>query len=183
MENTKEVKNVGKLRKLIRNFYPTYIYDRVEDIPYSLIEENNIELLIFDMDNTLIDNKYLYTKDLKKWAKEMKQNGVKLYILTNSLFRKVVQKTAKDLGMKYFYNANKPFLKGYIKIKEETKVEKEHIMMVGDQLFTDVWGGNRFGIKTVLVKPIKKQETFISRIKRPFEKIILKHYQKKKGGM
>ena len=183
MENTKEVKKVGKLRKIIRNLYPTYTYDRVEDIPYSLIKENNIDLLIFDMDNTLIDHKYFYTKTLKKWVKEMKQNGVKLYILTNSPFAKVVQKTAKDLGMKYLYNANKPFLRGFIKIQEETKIEKEHIMMIGDQLFTDIWGGNRFGIKTILVKPIKKQETLISKVKRPFERIILKHYKKKKGGM
>lgn len=180
MKNTKEVKKTGKLKRIIRNLYPTYTYDRVEDIPYELIKENNIELLILDMDNTLIDNERIYTENLKKWANKMKKNGVKLYILSNSPFGKVVQKIANDLGMKYLYNASKPFLKGYIKIQEETKIKKENIIMIGDQLFTDVWGGNRFGIKTILVKPIKKQETFISRIKRPFEKIILKHYNKKK---
>ncbi len=175
--------NVGILRRTIRNLYPTYIYNKVEDIPYSLIEENNIRLIILDMDNTLIDNKHIYTKSLKKWSKEMKKKGITLYILSNSPFGKVVQKVAKDLGMKYLYNANKPFLKGYIKIQELTNMKKENIIMVGDQLFTDVWGGNRFGIKTILVKPIKKQETFLSSVKRPLERVILKHYQKKRGAI
>ena len=85
--------------------------------------------------------------------------------------------------MQYIYNAKKPFLKGFKKIQQETNIPKENIMMIGDQLFTDVWGGNRFGIKTLLVKRINKTETAISRVKRPFEKIILKHYLNKKGGM
>lgn len=182
MSDTKDTKKVGKLKRTIRNLYPTYIYDKVEDIPYELIDEQNIKLLIFDMDNTLIDNKHTYSKNLKKWATEMKEKGIMLYILSNSPFGKVVQKIAKDLGMKYIYNAKKPFLKGFYKIQKETNVSKENIMMIGDQLFTDVWGGNRFGIKTLLVKRINKKETFISRVKRPIEKVILKHYLKKQGG-
>lgn len=178
-----ETKKVGKLRQIVRNLYPTYIYDKVENIPYSLIEELGIKMIILDMDNTLIDNKHTYSKDLKKWAKDMKSNGVKLYILSNSPFGKVVQKIAKELGMKYLYNANKPSTKGFKKIEADTKVNKENILMVGDQLFTDVWGGNRYGIKTILVKPIKTSETIITKVKRPFEKIVLKHYLSKKGGI
>lgn len=183
MTQTKDTKKIGKLRKIIRDLYPTYIYDKVENIPYDLIKDQNIKLLIFDMDNTLIDNKHTYSKELKKWADDMKDKGVKLYINSNSPFGKLVEKIANELGMQYNYNANKPFLKGFKKIQYEMKIPKENIMMIGDQLFTDIWGGNRFGIKTILVRPIKKSETFISRIKRPFEKIVLKHYIKKKGGM
>jgi hypothetical protein len=51
--------------------------------------------------------------------------------------------------------------------------------MIGDQLFTDVWGGNRFNINTILVRRINKKEIWISRIKRPIERIILNHYYKK----
>ena len=120
MSDTKDTKKVGKLKRTIRNLYPTYIYDKVEEIPYELIKENDIKLLIFDMDNTLIDNKHTYSKNLKKWATEMKEKGIMLYILSNSPFGKVVQKIAKDLGMKYIYNAKKPFLKGFYKIQKET---------------------------------------------------------------
>ena len=136
-----------------------------------------------DSENTLIDNKHVYSQSLKKWAADMKEKGLLLYILSNSPFGKVVQKIAKDLGMKYIYNAKKPFLKGFYKIQKETNIPKENILMIGDQLFTDVWGGNRFGIKTLFVNRINKTETFISRIKRPLEKIVLKKYYKNKGGM
>ena len=46
--------------------------------------------------------------------------------------------------------------------------------MIGDQIFTDVWGGNRIGVKTVLVTPINKKESVFTKVKRPFEKIILR---------
>ena len=55
--------------------------------------------------------------------------------------------------------------------------------MIGDQLFTDIWGGNRFNIKTILVKRINKKEIFVSRLKRPIEKIILNHYYKKEENL
>ena len=186
MNQDKKVENaqdVGILKRIVRNFYPTYIYDKVENIPYDLIKENNIKLLLFDMDNTLIDNNHTYSKELKEWAKGIKKEGIELYILSNSPFGKVVKKIAKELGMQYKYKALKPSLKGYNKILEEKKIPKENIMMIGDQLFTDIWGGNRFGIKTILVRPINKKEAFISKIKRPFEKIILKHYLRKKGEL
>lgn len=183
MKKENKEKEVGKLRKTIRNFYPTYIYDKVEHIPYELIEELGIKMIILDMDNTLIDNKHTYSNELKEWAKNMKANGVELYILSNSPFGKVVQKIAKELGMKYIHKANKPSTKGFKKIESKMNIEKKNILMVGDQLFTDVWGGNRYGIKTILVKPIKTSETILTKVKRPFEKIVLKHYLKKKGGI
>ena len=58
-------------------------------------------------------------------------------------------------------------------------ISKKEILMIGDQLFTDIWGGNRFNINTLLVKRINKKEIWISRIKRPIERIILNHYYKK----
>lgn len=174
-------KKVSKISKFFRNFYPTYTFDKVENIPYDLLKELGIKLILLDMDNTLIDNRGNYSKDLKKWIKYIKSKGIKTYILSNSISETRVKKIAKELGMKYYYKASKPRLKGYHHIINETKIDKENILMIGDQMFTDICGGNRFGIKTVLVKPINKKEIIISRIKRPIEKMILKHYDKKKG--
>ena len=61
-------------------------------------------------------------------------------------------------------------------IKEN--VQKQHAIMIGDQIFTDVWGGNRFGIKTILVTPIEKRESILTKIKRPLEKVLLNNYYK-----
>lgn len=160
-------------------FYPTYVYPDVESIPYSFILGKNIKLIIFDMDNTLVDNNYKYSEQLKKWTEYIASQGVKLHILSNSTMGKKVKKISKDLGMKYHYNASKPLKKGFKKVIEETNVNKDEVLMIGDQLFTDVWGGNRFGIKTVLVCPIAEKEIFVTRVKRPLERWILKKYYKR----
>lgn len=175
------MKNEGKMSMFLKKFYPTYTFDKVESIPYKLLEELNIKLVLLDMDNTLIDNKGNYSKELKKWVKYIKSKGVKAYIFSNSISESMVKKTAKGLGMMYYYKAKKPRQKGYNYIIDKTKVKKENILMIGDQLFTDIYGGNRFGIKTVLVKPINKKEIIVSKVKRPIEKFVLMHYYKKKG--
>lgn len=177
-----KVKKDNRIKEIFRKFYPTYKYKSVESIPYSLVEENNIKLIMLDMDNTIIDYKESkYSKEMKEWAKRMKRNGVALYILSNSPFGKLVKRIAAELGMKYYYNAGKPSLRGFKKIMEIEKVEKENMLMVGDQIFTDVFGGNRFGIKTVLVSPINSKERLHTKVKRPFEKIVIKRYMRKKG--
>ena len=173
-------KKIGFFRKLFKNFYPTYRYDKVENIPYSLIEKDNIKLIMIDMDNTIIDfNKREYSKEIKEWAERMNRNGIKLYILSNSIFGKQVRRIASELGMKYYYNAGKPFLKGFLTIQKNENIQKENILMIGDQVFTDIWGGNRFGVKTILVRPINASERMHTKFKRPIEKVILRRMNKK----
>ena len=162
----------------LSRFYPMYIYDKVEDIPYELIDKENIKFIIFDMDNTLIDTNKKYNKKLKDWIIGIKERGIRVYILSNSPFEKKVKKIASELGMEYKYKASKPFLKGFKEVLKETTEDKNSIMMIGDQIFTDIWGANRIGIKNILVKPINKKESFVSKIKRPLERMILKRYEK-----
>ena len=163
---------------IFKNLYPDYIYKNVEDIPHRLIKENDIKLILFDMDNTLVNHKYVYTNELKEWIRYIKNEGVMLYIFSNSRVSSAVKKIASELGMNYKYKVAKPRLSGYKKIIEETNIKKENIMMIGDQIFTDIWGGNRFGIKTILVSPINKQEGIITKVKRPIEKLFLNKIKK-----
>ncbi|MNI84555.1 hypothetical protein D3C73_1414710 [compost metagenome] len=89
---------------------------------------------------------------------------------------------AERLGMECVVNASKPGLKGFKKALTLLNVNKDNIAIIGDQIFTDVWGGNRFGIKTILVMPIAKKEWFIARMKRPLERYILRKYEEMKRG-
>lgn len=172
MERKQKVKN-----KFLRRFYPTYIYEKVEDIPYELIEKEKIELIMLDMDNTLIDNNKKYNKQLKEWIKNMGKRNIKLCILSNSPFGDKVKQIASELNMPYEFNATKPLLKGFKKVIAKNNIVKDRILMIGDQIFTDVWGGNRVGVKTILVTPINKSESILSKVKRPLEKLVLKKYQ------
>ena len=171
----------NKNKTFFDRFYPTYVYGAVEDIPYNMLISEDIKLILLDMDNTLVDNNYKYTDSLKEWTDHVSEMGITLHILSNSALGKKVKRVAKDLNMKYHYNASKPFKKGFKKVVEELGIDKENILMVGDQLFTDVWGGNRFGIKTALVSPRAKKEIFITKAKRPLERMILKKYYKRNG--
>ena len=174
-------KSSKKVNCFFQRFYPTYNYKSVENIPYYLIEENNIKLILIDMDNTIIDKKGNYSKDIKEWIDRMKRSGIKIYIFSNSILSKLVRKVSKELKVNYYYSAKKPFLKGFKEITKREKVKPENMLMIGDQLFTDIWGGNRFGIKTILVKPISQKEGLYTKCKRPFEKLVLKKYNKKEG--
>lgn len=169
-----------KKKSVLRNFYPKYTFEKVEDIPYELISRDGIRLILMDMDNTLIDSNCEFSKELKKWVRNIKNKGVQLYIVSNSFSEKKVKKISKELGVKYFYKASKPSTKAFKKVCDNfPDISKKEILMIGDQLFTDIWGGNRFNINTVLVKRINKKENLVSKIKRPIERLILNHYYKK----
>ena len=145
MEHKKKNKS-----KFFRRFYPTYIYEKVEDIPYDLIKKENIKLIILDMDNTLIDSNKKYKNTLKNWIKKMSDNNIKLCILSNSPFGDKVKQIAKELNMPYEFNATKPLLKGFKKVIQKHNIKRESILMIGDQIFTDIWGGNRMKFTTIL---------------------------------
>lgn len=164
---------------MFEKFYPTFVFDKVENIPFELFKKERISAVIFDMDNTLVDHKYRYNKKVKEWLKELKRKDIKVCILSNSPKTNKVKSIGRELSMKYLYNAFKPWSFGFKRAIELLDEKKENIVIIGDQLFTDIYGGNRFGIKTILVNPIEKKEFWGTRIKRPIERLIIKKYNEK----
>ena len=114
---------IEKKTGFFKRFYPSYIYEKVEDIPYELIQKENIKLIILDMDNTLIDNNRKFNKELKSWIKNMKDNKIQLCILSNSPFGDKVREIATKLNMSYEFNATKPLLRGFKKVIERNDVK------------------------------------------------------------
>ena len=89
-----------------------------------------------------------------------------------------MQPFADKVGSKYVFDAHKPSTKNYKKAMELMKTEKDNTLFVGDQLFTDVWGAKRTGIKSILVKPIHPKEEIQIVLKRYLEKIVLFFYKR-----
>ena len=83
---------------------------------------------------------------------------------------------AQAVGSLYIYKGGKPGRKGYIKAMELAKTDQSSTIFVGDQLFTDIWGANRTGIKSILVKPINPKEEIQIVLKRIPEKAVLWFY-------
>ena len=160
--------------------YPNILLERVDKITIDFLKKNNLKALILDVDNTLIDYYQNLSEEIIDWSKQMRKNGIKLYILSNTNKKQKVEKVSKKMGdLPYKMFAKKPSKKGFLKIQEELNLKPEEIAVVGDQIFTDVIGGNRSKMYTILVEPIDKKDIIITAIKRPIEEIIKNKYKKK----
>lgn len=91
-----------------------------------------------------------------------------------------VKPFADAVRTQYVYKADKPSPKGYQEGMRRMNTTPETTLFVGDQLFTDVWGANRAGIYSILVKQIAKHEEIQIVLKRKLEKIVLREYRSRK---
>ena len=161
------------------NIYPDAYFRKVEDINIEFLNKNKIKALLLDVDNTLVDHTKKMTESVKKWAKELKGQGVKLYILSNTNDKEKIVRISKELGIQYHNFAMKPLKRGFKKGQKDLNERSENIAIVGDQIFTDVIGGKRSKMYTILVEPISTRELYITAIKRGVENKIIKQYRKK----
>ena len=152
--------------------YPNEYFDKIEKITIEFLQKNKIKALILDMDNTLINLKEEMPKNIEIWAKELKGQGVKLIIVSNSNKKSKLDKTANKLGIKYVYFARKPLKVGLKKAMKILEEKPENIAVVGDQIFTDIIGGNRCKMKTVLVDSLENKDFWYTAWKRPIENRI-----------
>ena len=150
--------------------YPREYVDNVRKISIDLLKKNNIKGLILDVDNTLVNYNKKMPKRIEKWAKELKGQGTKLYIVSNSNDKEKVKKVSKKLGnIPYTYFAMKPLKKGLKIAQNQLKEKPENIAVVGDQIFTDVIGGNLCKMYTILVDAIEEKDFWYTAWKRPIE--------------
>ena len=151
------------------NIYPKAYLNKVQDITIQFLIENKIKALILDVDNTLIDYYKNLSDDVIEWAHGLQGQGIRMYILSNTNKKEKVEKVAKSLEIPYKLFARKPSKCGFMKIQKEIKIEPENIGVVGDQIFTDVIGGNRCKMFTILVDPVTPKDYWYTAWKRPIE--------------
>lgn len=164
----------------MKKLYPKLYLKKVQDITIEMLIKNKIKLLILDVDNTLIDYYKNITEEVINWTKEMKGQGIKLYILSNTNDKKKAEEVAKKIDVKYKHFGMKPLKKGFKYIEKQTNIKPENIAVVGDQIFTDILGGNRCKMYTILVDPIdNKKDYWYTAWKRPIENKIKKKYKTK----
>lgn len=163
------------------DIYPDLYLDSIKNINATLLKKNNIEGLILDVDNTLIDYDRNLVSGAEKWCDELKNEGIKCVILSNSNKRDKVSNVAKSLDIDYIMFAKKPLKSGFKKALNNLKLEPKKVAVVGDQLFTDVWGAKRMKMFSILVKQVGPKDLIITKIKRPIENMMIKQYLKKKG--
>ena len=163
--------------------YPNEYLNSVKDINLDLLKKNNIKGLILDVDNTLINLDKKMPAGVSDWTKKLKNNGIKICILSNSNKIEKVEAVAKILDVPYIFFGKKPLKSGFLRAKEILKLDNKNIAVVGDQIFTDIIGANRCNMFSILVKPIEEKDYLIVKIKRPIENFIIKRYNKNKKSV
>ena len=152
-----------------KELYPNLYLTKVEEIKINFLIKYKIKAIILDVDNTLINYYKQLSEDVIKWCKDLQGQGIKMYILSNTNKREKVEKVAKELELPYEMFAKKPSKAGFIKIQKILNINSESIAVVGDQIFTDVIGGNRCKMFTILVDPVDKKDYWYTAWKRPIE--------------
>jgi len=163
---------------MIEIFYPSLTLDKVQDISEEILEKNGIKGLILDIDNTLVPSHMKEAdENTVKWIEKMKSAGFRVCVVSNASKKRVI-KFNERLKLCAVHRASKPGTKAFKKAARLMDVKVENTAVVGDQIFTDIYGGNRAKMFTILVKPIHARENFFVMLKRLPEKVILSVYHK-----
>ncbi|MCD7837155.1 MAG: YqeG family HAD IIIA-type phosphatase [Lachnospiraceae bacterium] len=158
-------------------FYPDYEEKSAYEIDYEILYEKGFRGIIFDIDNTLVPHGAPADDRAVELFKRLHGIGFKTVLLSNNKEPRV--KSFNDrVGSQYIFKAGKPAQSGYLKAMEKLGTGPDSTIFVGDQLFTDVWGAKKAGIRTYLTKPIDSKEEIQIVLKRYLEKIVLFFYHK-----
>ena len=159
-------------------FVPDYIFNTFDEVSVDFLQKNNIKAVISDIDNTLEPyENAVPSQRVLKWLSSLTQQGIACAFVSNNNKARVELFNA-ELGLVAFYKAGKPFSKNVKKAMDMLGVRAENTILLGDQVFTDVWAARNAGIRACLVPPIKDKTDVLTKFKRLLEKPVLKKYSK-----
>ena len=165
--------------KILRKFYPKKYKESTYVIDFKKYYEKGFRGILFDVDNTLVPHGAPADERAIELFDNLRAMGFKTCLISNNKEPRV--KSFADVVMSdYIYDAHKPSRKSYMKAFDKMGTDRNNTMFVGDQIFTDVFGANRVGMYTILVKPIHPKEEIQIVLKRYLEKVVLASYKKYK---
>jgi HAD superfamily phosphatase (TIGR01668 family) len=159
---------------------PDMYYPSIYAIDLALLRHKGIKSLIVDLDNTLVEATCPNaTPKLMEWLAEVRKHGFRIMIVSNNTKTRVAQ-FAHPLEIPYIHTAKKPLSLSFRRALQILETKADETAVIGDQLLTDVLGGNRMGLHTILVVPISEVEGFFTRLNRRIEKLVFR-WMKKRG--
>ena len=170
---------------MLKRFFPSCCMDSVYDIPYESLKASGITALIFDIDNTLVPHDIPHpTAEVTALFTRLLGMGFKICLLSNNSAARVAGFN-DTLQFPNIAKARKPSRRGIRRAMALLEAVPAETVLIGDQIFTDVWGGNRAGIKVILIKPVSARDEITVRLKRGVEKMLVNEYlrrQKAEAG-
>lgn len=164
---------------VLKYFLPDQHVKDIFSITPESLKKKGIKGIITDLDNTLVEwDRPNATPKLIKWIEEMRNENIKVTIVSNNS-KSRVKAFSDPLDIPFVFRAKKPMKRAFERALAEMNLKKEEAVVVGDQLLTDVFGGNRSGFKTILVVPVASTDGFWTRFNRMIERRLLDWFKKK----
>lgn len=149
-----------------------FVKDIFQILPEAL-KARGIKGIITDLDNTLVAwDRPDATPEIIMWMKTMQEIGIQVTIVSNNNEMRV-KAFCDPLGISFINDARKPMQKPFQKALSTMELSKEEVVVIGDQLLTDILGGNRSGLHTILVVPVASSDAAITKFNRRIERKIM----------
>lgn len=162
----------------MEKFVPDIYQQNIFTIDYNKLKDRGITCLLFDLDNTLVPTKVKNpTDEIRNLFAKLTKFGFKVILFSNCSQQRM-RYFNDSLVEEFYYRAKKPFSKKFLKVINKHNLNISEVAIIGDQLFTDILGGNRVGITTILVDKVSS-DNFPTKIMRFLERVVLRKLRKK----
>ncbi len=160
-------------------FAPRLMLGKMIDITPELLRSLDISALLLDIDNTMTthDNP-VPAPGVTEWIERMKSEGFDLVVVSNNSEERVAP-FARLIGLDFVSKGNKPLPSGFRRACEKLGINPRNAAVVGDQIFTDILGGNLLGAYTILTEPYQFEDMPFFKVKRALEKPVIAGYKRK----
>lgn len=160
--------------EVILLLYPTYSTEKVTNISVNFLKHIGIKGIVIDVDNTLVAYEEPNAKyEVVEWINQIRSNNIKIIIFSNNTEVRV-KPFAEKLGLPYIADGLKPLTKNLKRAIKIISCNPKDVIMIGDQIFTDILTANFMGIRSILVEPIQDGNSFFLKVRRNIENLIRK---------
>ena len=165
---------------IFKNLCPNLFVDKVQQINLVDLRAQGYDTMLIDLDNTLVSWRgRSINPEVALWLREAAEYGFKLCIVSNCIIGKRVHHFEELLGIPTVSKAVKPRRRKLLEAIRMLNGRPETTVVIGDQVFTDIWGGNRIGAFTILVTPVDRREYMTTVLQRAAEKILLFRFRRR----
>lgn len=159
---------------MLRLLYPDLYVNSLSEINLESLNDRGIQGVIIDIDNTIVEwGSETIRPDVKLWFAKAEELNFKMCMLSNG-FKGRVDSISRAVGVPAVRGFLKPAKGAFRKALEVLGTSPQETAVIGDQVFTDVLGGNLMGLYTILVTPLCKREFFTTKLVRMVEKVALR---------
>lgn len=164
---------------MLKRLIPQMYISSVLKIDPQKLVNKGIRGMIIDIDNTIVPwASFDLSLAVAQWLERVKASGIVICVVSNAKSQRVTR-LITPLGIPAIPKAGKPMARSFRKAMKILQTTPRQTAVVGDQLFTDILGGNRLKLYTILVAPMSKKEFFGTRLMRQLERPFLRKIKRK----